>query len=289
MNIKSVQLNENLKAHFFPDFNDDVEIKKERKTCFGWVAEPPFSIPRQLLVFIIAIENLPEVFVRYKQTTVDLYENHIENKTLQVSDNMELSRSVCAQFCDYELSYRPMYENQLGFFEEEREPKFLRCVSDEYDHLQEQKPDRDCDEWENGSLTGSIIAIIEEKNALDLKLDNKKSDQAVPFACFSTDIGQDAMKEVQGASSVENNLIKSARTILSTVLKGYTDYQDHILSNEASEKISEKTSLKFEQLASCTQKLSRKGLLLSITLKEWEVKIQMVMKTKTTCVLHRAN
>ena len=121
MNIKSVKLNENLKAHFFPDFNDDVAIIKERKTCFGWVAEPPFSIPRQLLVFIIAIENLPEVSVPYKQTTVDFYENHIENKTLQVSDNMELSRSVRAQFCDYELSYRPMYENQLGFFEEERE------------------------------------------------------------------------------------------------------------------------------------------------------------------------
>ena len=90
-----------------------------------------------------------------------------------------------------------MYENQLGFFEEERELKFLWCVSDEYDQLQEQKPDRDCDKWENGSLTGSIIAIIEEENALDPKLDNKKSDQAVPFACFSTDTGQDAMKEVQ--------------------------------------------------------------------------------------------
>ena len=115
MNIKSVKLNENLKAHFFfSDFNDDVAIIKERKTCFGWVAEPPFSIPRQLLVFIIAIENMPEVSVPYKQTTVDFYENHFENTTLQVSDNRELSRSVRAQFCDYELSYRPMYENQLG-------------------------------------------------------------------------------------------------------------------------------------------------------------------------------
>ena len=62
------------------------------------------------------------------------------------------------------------------------------------------------------------------------------------------------MKEVQGASSVENTSIKSARTILSTVLNDYTDKQDHIFSNEASEKISEKTSLKSEQPASCTQK-----------------------------------
>ena len=62
------------------------------------------------------------------------------------------------------------------------------------------------------------------------------------------------MKEVQGASIVENTSIKSARTILSTVLNDYTDYQDHILSNEASKKISEQISLKSELPASCTQK-----------------------------------
>ena len=151
MNIKSVKLNKNLKAHiFFPNFNNDVAIIKERKTCYGWVADPSFSIPRQLLVFIVAIENLPEVSVPDKQTTVDFYKNHIENTKLQVSDNMELSRLVREQFCDYELSYRPMYENQLGFFEEERELKFLWCVFDEYDNLLEQKPHRDCDHWENG-------------------------------------------------------------------------------------------------------------------------------------------
>ena len=255
MNIKSVKLNENLKAHFFfPDFNDDVAIIKERKTCFGWVADPPFSTPRQLLVFIIAIENLPEVSVPYEETTKDFYENHIEITTSQVSDNMELSRSVRAQFCDYELSYRPMYENQLGFLEDERELKFLWCVSDEYDTLQEQKPDRDCDEWENGSLTESIIASIEEENVLNPKLDNKKFDKAVPFLCFSTETGQYTMKEVQGTSTVENTSFKSARTIFSTVVKDYTDYQDHILSNDASEKISEKTSIKSEQPASCTKK-----------------------------------
>ena len=70
-------------------------------------------------------------------------------------------------------------------------------MSDEYDILQEQKPDWNCDEWENGSMTESIIASIEEENALDPKLDNKKSDKAVPFLCFSTETGQDTMKEVQ--------------------------------------------------------------------------------------------
>ena len=254
MNIKSVKLNENLKAHiFFPDFNDDVAIIKERKTFYGWVADPPFSIPRQLLVFIIAIENLPEVSVPYKQTTVDFYKNRIENTNLQVSDNMELSRSVREQFCDYELSYRPMYENQLGFFEEERELKFLWCVSDEYDNLQEQKPHRDCDDWENGSLTESIIASIEEENAIELKFSSKNCDKAVPFLYVSTETGQDTTKEVQGASTVENTSLNSAETILSKVLDECADNQDHIFSHDAIEAISEKTSLKCEQPAYCTQ------------------------------------
>ena len=132
-------------------------------------------------------------------------------------------------------------------------------MSDQYDKLQEQKLDQDIDEWENGSLTESIIASIEEKNALDPRLDNKKSDKGVPFSCFSTDTGQDTMKEVQGASTVENTSIKSAVTILSTVLNDYTDYQDHILSNEASEKISEEPSLKSEQPASCTKTVKRRA------------------------------
>ena len=88
-------------------------------------------------------------------------------------------------------------KNQRGFFEEERELKFLWCVSDEYDELPEQKPDRDCDDWENGSLTESIIASIEEENALGLKFDNKKFDKSVPFSCFSTKTEQETMKEVQ--------------------------------------------------------------------------------------------
>ena len=67
MNVKSVKLSENLKDHFFPDFTDYLAIIKARKTCFGWVADPPFPIPRQLLVFIVAIETLPEVFVPYKR------------------------------------------------------------------------------------------------------------------------------------------------------------------------------------------------------------------------------
>ena len=124
--------------------------------------------------------------------------------------------------------------------------------------MQEQKPDRDCDQWENGSLSESIIASIEEENALNPKL-NKKSDKAVPFSCFSTKTGQDTIKDVQGASIVENTSFKSARTILSTVVNDYAEYQDHILSNVASEKISEKTSLKSEQPASAKKIVKRRA------------------------------
>ena len=140
---------------------------------------------------------------------------------------MELSRSVRAQFCDYEFSHRAMHENRRGFFEE-RELKFLWFVSDAYDNLPEQKPDPDFDEWENGSLTESIIASIEEEKTLDLKFDNKTFDKAVPFSFFSTETGQKTRKEVQGTSTFENTSLKSAKTILSTVVNKYEDYQDHI-------------------------------------------------------------
>ena len=62
------------------------------------------------------------------------------------------------------------------------------------------------------------------------------------------------MQEVQGASTLEIIPLKSARNIPSTAVNEYADYQDHIFSNEASEKTSEKTSLKSEQPAFCTQK-----------------------------------
>ena len=134
--------------------------------------------------FVIAIDNFLEVSVLYKQTTVNFYKKHIENVTLQVSDNMELTRSVRAQFCEYELSFRPMYENQLGFFEEERDFKFLWCLSDEFDNLQQQKPDQDCDEWETVSLKESIIASFAEKNAIDPKFRNKKNWRDIPLFVF---------------------------------------------------------------------------------------------------------
>ena len=136
-----------------------------------------------------------------------------------------------------------VHENQRGFFEQERELKFLWFVSDEYDNLPEQKPDRVC-----------IIASIEEENTLDLKFDNKTFDKAVHFSCFSTETGQETVKKQQGTSTVENTSLKSAKTILSTVVNEYEDYQDHIFSNEEKETIHEKTSPKSEHPAYCTQK-----------------------------------
>ena len=97
------------------------------------------------------------------------------------------------------------------------------------------------------------------------------------------------MKEVQGALTVENTSFKSARTILSTVGNDYTDYGDQILSNEASENISKETSLKSEQPASCTKKTVRRRAPAVNNLESVGSKIQMVMKTKTKCVLNLAN
>ena len=123
---------------------------------------------------------------------------------------MELSRFVRGHFCDYEFAYRPMYKNLLGFFEQERELKFLWCLSDNFENL--QKPDKDCDEWEIVSLTESFIASREEENAIDLKFGMKKVE-----SCFSTETGQDAKEEVQEASAVKNTSLKSVGTNLSTI------------------------------------------------------------------------
>ena len=89
---------------------------------------------------------------------------------------MELSRSVRQQFCDYGLSNRQIYENQLGFFEKVRQHKFLCCVSDEFINLKEQKPDRYSD-----ALAENIIASTEEENGLDPKFGLKKMTRQSPF------------------------------------------------------------------------------------------------------------
>ena len=79
-----------------------------------------------------------------------------------------------------------------------------------------QKPDKDCDEWENLSLTESFIASREE-NAIDPKFGMKKFDKTAPLSCFSTETGQDAKEEVKEASAVKNTSLKSVGTNLSTI------------------------------------------------------------------------
>ena len=88
---------------------------------------------------------------------------------------MELSRTVSAQFCNYELSLDQCMKINWDILG--RRGNIKPCgVSGEFEILQEQKPDRDCDEWGNGSLTESVIASIEEENAIDPKFGIKKSD-----------------------------------------------------------------------------------------------------------------
>ena len=85
-------------------------------------------------------------------------------------------------------------------------------------------------------MNESNFACIGEENAVDPKFGNKKIDKAVPFSFSSTETGQNTKKEEQRASTVENESLKSAKTILSTVVNEYADYQDHIFYNEASKK-----------------------------------------------------
>ena len=107
-------------------------------------------------------------------------------------------------------------------------------------------------------MTESIIASIEEENALDLKLGSRNCDKAVPFSCFTTETGQDTMKEIQGEATVENTSLKSAKTLRSKLVDECADNQDHIFSHDAFEALSEKTSIKCEQPAYCTQKTVKK-------------------------------
>ena len=187
-----MSLKKNLEAHlFFANFDDDVAIIKERKTCFGWVADPPFLIPRQLLSSLLQSRVCLKSQYHTNRKLYRLLQEPQRKYNFTRLRQHELSRSVRAQFCDCELSYRPMHENQLSFFEEKRQLKFLWCV----EILQEQKPDRNCDDWENESLTESFIARIKEENALDNKLVNKKLDKANPFSCFSLETAQDTIKK----------------------------------------------------------------------------------------------
>ena len=85
-------------------------------------------------------------------------------------------------------------------------------VSDDFENL--QKPDKDCDEWENVSLTESFIASREEENAIDPKFGMKKFDMTAPLSCFSTETGQDAKEEVQEASAVKNTSLNLSEPTL---------------------------------------------------------------------------
>ena len=122
-----------------------------------------------------------EISVTYKQTIVVIYKNHNEITTLQAPENMQPGKLVHGQFCDCVPTCKPMYKPQQGFFEEERELKLMRCVSDDYCNLQEKKPHRIV---VRVKLREIFIANIEEESALDLKFGNEKVSQAVRFLCF---------------------------------------------------------------------------------------------------------
>ena len=161
----------NLKAHFFfLAFIDDAAIIKERKACFSRIVDFPFLNLRQFLVFIITIANLPEVSVLHKNTIVDFHNNRNENTTSQVSDNIEFNRSVSAQFCDYELSCRPMYGNQSGFFCEKEETKIPLACFWRVLQLAWAKTDLECDERENDHWQRAILHVKKKMRLITKKI-----------------------------------------------------------------------------------------------------------------------
>ena len=119
------------------------------------------------------------------------------------------------------------------------------------------------------------------------KFGNQKFDQAVPFAFDSTETGQDTMRDVKEASIVEKMIVGN---ILSTVVNEYADYQDLFFPEEASETISEKTSLKSEQPAYCMQKTVKRrdlvvndpGSVRSINRKQRKI-VSSIAQIETSC------
>ena len=146
--------------------------------------------------------------------------------------------------------------------------------------MPEQKPDRDCDDWENASLTKSIIVSIEEEKALGLKFDNKKFDKSVPFSCFSTETEQETMKEVQETSTVENTSLESVKTILNKVVDERADNRDHFFLLMQLKQYLKKLPSNVSNRRIVYKRQSREGLLLSITLREREVESQKLLRTK---------
>ena len=49
--------------------------------------------------------------------------------------------------------------NKCDFFKEDKKLKFLWCIFDVSNKEQKQNGEQDCDDWENGSITGSIDGI----------------------------------------------------------------------------------------------------------------------------------
>ena len=109
MNIIYVKRIEILKAHsFLPEFNNDIAINKKRKTRFGWVNEQHSHFRGSFWYSLLLSRKYCQKSLLLAKTIGDFQNNSNKDTTVQVTDNMELNRSVLEQFCDYELPYTPM-------------------------------------------------------------------------------------------------------------------------------------------------------------------------------------
>ena len=163
MTTKSVQINENERIHFFfPDFNEDNAIIKERRMEHDWKVEPMMVLPRVLLENITSIRLQDDVEFDYKQFTADFYRNREDVLQLVVSDKTPMSRAILAHFCEYQLCCNPLYEKQECIFRDAESIRFIWCVNDD---------ETDCaknndGDWAGDSLSPSVFGnlVIDSKN-----------------------------------------------------------------------------------------------------------------------------
>ena len=96
------------------------------------------------------------------------------------------------------------------------------------------------------------------------------------------------MNEVQGASTVKNVSLKSAKIILSTEANVYADYQDHNFPKKEMRNYLKKIASNLSNRS--TQKtVKRRVPAVNNPEKVGSKKNEMVMKAQTKYVLHRAN
>ena len=94
--------------------------------------------------------------------------------------------------------YNNRKQNEKSFTSRRAKLKIILCASGEDDNDQLQNLEKDYDEWENGSITYSMMAGTEdEKIKHNPKLDNNKVDMIINLLGFSKEISAGSRKPMK--------------------------------------------------------------------------------------------